>query len=295
MIRFLLLGTGSADLYPSPWCACDYCARAREQEPYEFRGFSCALLYPDVLIDCPPDLPHLAFRAGVELYKVNHLLITHSHHDHFSPQVLLLRRSVIWAQKGTIPESLFVPQLTSLTVYGNGPVTDQCRNFLKEEASKWDLKIDVKRLKPFEPVSLDARTVCHPLLAAHRTAFSSEECFLYVLERDGKTILYAADTGWLPEATWEYLRQFSLDLVVVDATYGMAPATDAHLNISEACRLRATFLNNGLMKEDSLFVLTHLSPHWTPPHRLLAPALEKEGVMAGRDGLWLTIGDRPNS
>lgn len=77
MVRFVLFGTGSSDLYPSPWCGCDYCARAREQDEHDWRHFSTALLYPDLLIDCPPDLPHAALKAGIELYKVRHLLVTH--------------------------------------------------------------------------------------------------------------------------------------------------------------------------------------------------------------------------
>ncbi len=291
MIRFLLLGTGSSDLSPSPWCACDYCARAREDSGEDQRGFSCALLYPDVLIDCPPDLPRSAVQWGVELYKVRHLLITHSHYDHFSPEVLLLRRSVHWARKGADDDSLLVPELIPLTVYGNSLVAEGCRTVLKEEGGRYDLKIEVRKVKRFEPVRLDERTVVHPLRAAHLGS-EGEECFIYLIERDQWAILYATDTGWFPEETWDYLRQFRLDIAVVDATFGIGSATDDHLNVSEAIKLKNALLNNGLLKEEALFAVTHLSPHWTPSYRYLASALQADGVIVGKDGLWLTVGYR---
>lgn len=286
MVRFVLLGTASSDLYPSPWCYCDYCARAREEEGGEVRHFACALLYPDVLIDCPCDLPHSALKAGVELYKVNYLLITHSHHDHFSLEPLRLRRSVLWARRTPHPDASFLPDLSPLTLYGNAKVCESCKEFLRQVGGKYDLRLEVHKIKPFEPFRLDDRTKVHPLRAAHAP---DEEAFLFALERDEFSILYATDTGWFPEETFDYLRQFSLDLAVVDATFGLGPTTEEHMNLELARRLRERFLNEGILKERGIFVVTHLSPHWTPPHRLLEPTLRKEGIIAGYDGLWLTL------
>lgn len=289
MVRFVLLGTGSADLYPSPWCGCDYCARAREQrDERDWRHFSTALLYPDVLIDCPPDLPHSALKAGVELYKVRHLLVTHSHHDHFSTDPLLLRRSVLWAHHTPRQDTLPLPELLPLSLYGNAKVAERSRAFLREVSSKYDLRIDVHKLKPFEPVRLDERTKVHPIRAAH--CREEEDAFLFVMERDEWALFYATDTGWLSEEAFDYLRQFALDLAVVDATYGMAPATAEHMNIEQARQLRERLLSEGILKEQGQFAITHLSPHWTLPYRLLAPALQQDGIIAGYDGLWLILG-----
>ncbi|MCS7263351.1 MAG: MBL fold metallo-hydrolase [Armatimonadetes bacterium] len=286
MLRFVLLGTGSSDLYPSPWCGCDFCAHARESDERNWRNFSCALLYPDVLIDCPPDLPHSALKANVELYKVRHLLVTHSHHDHFSTDPLLLRRSVLWAQKTLHKDVLPLPDLPPLTVYGNAKVNERCKSFLKEVGSKYDLRIEVQKLKPFEPVKLDERTKAHPIKAQH---CRDEEAFLFVLERDNFAIFYATDTGWLSEETFDYLRQFSIDLVVADATFGLAPSTDEHMNLEQIKELRERLLCEGILKEDGKFVATHFSPHWTPKHNLLTKVLEEQNIIAGYDGLWLVL------
>lgn len=286
MVRFVLLGTGSADLYPSPWCGCDFCAHARESNAREWRNFSCALLYPDVLIDCPPDLPHSALKANVELYKVSTLLVTHSHHDHFSTDPLLLRRSVLWAQRTPYKDLLLLPNLQPLTIYGNAKVAEKCRMFLKELGIKYDLQIEIQKLKPFEPFKLDDRTKVHPVKAEH---CRDEDAFLFVLERDGFAIFYATDTGWPSEETFDYLRQFSLDLVVTDATFGLAPATDEHMNLEQICELKERMLCEGILKENGKFVATHFSPHWTPNQILLAKVLEEHKIIAGYDGLWLVL------
>lgn len=287
MVRFVLLGTGSSDLYPSPWCGCDFCAFAKEEDDKRnWRNFSCALLYPDVLIDCPPDLPHSALKANVELYKVRHLLITHSHHDHFSTDPLLLRRSVLWAKKTPHKDVLPLPDLQPLIVYGNAKVSEKCKAFLKEVSTKYDLQIEIQKLRPFEPVKLEERTKVHPVKAEH---CRDEEALLFVLERDEFSIFYATDTGWLSEETFDYLRQFSLDLVVADTTFGLAPATEEHMNLEQVRKLKERMVNEGILKENGKFVATHFSPHWTPKHNLLAKALEEHNIIAGYDGLWLIL------
>jgi phosphoribosyl 1,2-cyclic phosphate phosphodiesterase len=134
---------------------------------------------------------------------------------------------------------------------------------------------------------LDERTKAHPLRASH--CLDEEEAFVFVIERDEFAIFYATDTGWLSEEALDYLRQFALDLVIVDATFGIAPASGEHMNLEQARQLRERLLNEGMLKGQGQFVVTHLSPHWTPPYQLLSAALQKEGVTVGYDGLWLIV------
>lgn len=164
---------------------------------------------------------------------------------------------------------------------------ERLRVFLKELGGKYDLRLEGNKLKPFEPVRIDERTKAHPIAAAH--CQGEEDAFVFVLERDEFAILYATDTGWLSDDAFDYLRQFALDLVVADATFCIAPATSEHMNLEQAREFRERLLNEGILKERGLFVVTHLSPHWTSPHRLLVSALEPEGITIGYDGLWLVI------
>ena len=55
------------------------------------RGQTSALVDDVLLLDCSPETPHAAQRAGVDLSRLRHVLITHAHPDHCSPAFLLFR------------------------------------------------------------------------------------------------------------------------------------------------------------------------------------------------------------
>ena len=57
-----ILGSGAADGWPNPWCACDSCAAARTQGV--LRGQTSVLLDGRVLIDLGPDGLRAAARLG---------------------------------------------------------------------------------------------------------------------------------------------------------------------------------------------------------------------------------------
>jgi len=61
------------------------------------------------------------------------------------------------------------------------------------------------------------------------------------------------------------------------------------MNLEQVKQLRERLLCEGILKENGKFVATHFSPHWTPPHRLLAPTLQEDNIIAGYDGLWVIL------
>ncbi|TEX50181.1 MAG: cobalamin biosynthesis protein CobU, partial [Actinomycetales bacterium mxb001] len=61
-MEVLLLGTGAADGWPSPFCACLSCADARTRG--DVRLPTAALLGNHVLIDAGPAVPGAVARAG---------------------------------------------------------------------------------------------------------------------------------------------------------------------------------------------------------------------------------------
>ncbi|WP_157550871.1 MBL fold metallo-hydrolase, partial [Nocardioides jensenii] len=83
-----LLGTGSADGWPNPFCTCASCAAARAVG--EVRGQTSALV-DSFLLDCGPETLRNAERLGISLADVRHVLLTHDHPDHTAPAFLLYR------------------------------------------------------------------------------------------------------------------------------------------------------------------------------------------------------------
>ena len=103
-MKIQLLGTGSADGWPNPFCTCASCGAARTSG--EFRGQTSALVDDRLLIDCGPEVPGAATRHGADLSGVRTLLVTHAHPDHVGPAALLFRH---WAGRRE-PLDVYAPQ-----------------------------------------------------------------------------------------------------------------------------------------------------------------------------------------
>ena len=59
--------------------------------PGRLRSQTSALLDGTLLLDCGPETPHAAQRAGLDLTGLRHVLLTHAHPDHCAPAFLLFR------------------------------------------------------------------------------------------------------------------------------------------------------------------------------------------------------------
>ena len=90
-MEFTFLGTGAAEQYPGLWCTCPYCTRARKLGGKNIRRTSSAHFAGDCLIDFPPETFSQAEKYGIDLLASKLLLVTHSHEDHFYPQLLYWR------------------------------------------------------------------------------------------------------------------------------------------------------------------------------------------------------------
>ena len=85
-MKFRYLGTAAAEGFPAVFCNCEYCNVARKTGGKNIRTRSQAVIDDDLLIDFPPDTYSHALLTGLNLGKIKHLLVTHSHMDHFFPQ-----------------------------------------------------------------------------------------------------------------------------------------------------------------------------------------------------------------
>lgn len=65
-----MLGTGAADGWPNAFCDCASCVTLRGRG--EVRAQTAALLDDVLLLDCGPDVPAAASRAGRSLAGVRH-------------------------------------------------------------------------------------------------------------------------------------------------------------------------------------------------------------------------------
>jgi adenosylcobinamide kinase/adenosylcobinamide-phosphate guanylyltransferase len=265
-VNLTLLGTGSADGWPNPHCGCASCAAARRSGP--LRGQTAALLDEVLLLDCGPDTPQAAQRAGLDLTGLRHVLITHAHPDHCAPAFLLFRS---W-------------------VAGSGPLDVLGPADVIEQARMWVAPDSPVRFVPVtagDRVTLGAYEV--GVLAAQHG--DPGACVLYDVEGPGGRLLYATDTGPLPGPSLEAVRDAAFDVVLLEETFGdhTTHGTD-HLDLGtfpeQLRRLRAA----GAVAAGTDVVAVHLS-HRNPPTPELARRLAAWGARVVDDGT--TLAGRP--
>ncbi|ONH28374.1 hypothetical protein BL253_19465 [Pseudofrankia asymbiotica] len=226
-MRVTLLGTGSADGWPNPWCACPSCAWARDTG--NARAQTGVLLDDAMLVDLGPDVPRAAARFGVDLGRLRHLVIGHAHPDHLGPEALMWRS---WSTVADRP----------LDVVGPRAVLDAVAAFL----TRWERRAPGEAGSPLHPRLALAGSPIRlggpgpdgggylvvPVAAAHGDASVGPAVLYDITAPDGARLLYACDTGPLPAATVEALAGREFDVALVEENNGDRPGFGDHLDLA---------------------------------------------------------------
>jgi len=254
----VLLGTGSADGWPNPFCTCASCTAVRGTD--DIRGNTSALVDDVLLLDCGPDAPRTAARLGVSLHRVRHLLLTHAHPDHVGPAALLWRR---WADRGE-----------PLDVVGTPDALALCREWVgPDEPVRW---------RPVSPggVLRQGGYEMRALPAAHE-----DGALLWdVTGPDGARLLYATDTGPPPDGALAAVTGRAYGLVLLEETFGTV--TDhgtGHLDLATFPLAVAALRRAGAVADGTRVIAVHLG-HRNPPPGELATRLAAWGAVLPRDG-----------
>jgi len=287
-MRFIFLGTSAGEQYPGFWCRCENCQKARELGGRNLRKNSCAAFADDTLIDFGVEIFMQAERFGVQVIDTKYLLVTHSHEDHFCPYLLGWRRMATDMElppPHTVVGPRFSP-LDTLHIYGNGAVCEGVRRYVRGDEAEW--AVAIHQVEPFEAYEVGPMRII-PLRANHPDAGEGHGGLNYIIEREGRTILYALDTGWfLPETLGE-IRQHRYDLAVVEGTFGFGADCEAHMDFRKLEKARRLFDEENLLKPGAPFCTSHIAPHFTPVHDEVAPLMAEKGVAVAYDGMMVEI------
>ena len=269
-MRIDLLGTGSADRWPNPWCGCARCLWARDAGVH--RGRTSVLVDGCLLIDPGPD----AGSGGVDLTGVRTVLITHDHPDHLDPAFLL---AWSWASG------------PGLLVAGPPEAIERCRAWVGPEAP-----VEFRALAAGEELEASGTGGAdgaggalrvRALPAAHSTRGGHDHdgtALLYEVAGPDATLLYATDTASLPHDR----LAGPYDLVLLELTFG--DTTDhgtAHLDLPSFGREVAQLRAEGRLAVGARVVAVHLSHH-NPVD--LAGRLAGIGAEVLDDGTTLQVG-----
>lgn len=263
-----LLGTGSAEGMPGLFCRCHVCQLARVERGKNLRTRSSTLINGTLKIDLPPDTLHHVLTHNLDLTRVEYLLFTHGHDDHFAMRELQYMSWMFVVEVSETPLNLLGPTDVIERVVGSLNVSD--------------LPLKFQPLCLWEPTRLNGWEIT-PIQAQHDPSIL---CYNYLISDGHKTLLYATDTGWYEPPTWDFLKQAKLDGIVVECSKGPNEGGYmAHLCIQEVIRMRELLLESDVLSPDAPVVTTHHSHLGGLMHEELEQALNPHGVQVGFDGM----------
>jgi phosphoribosyl 1,2-cyclic phosphodiesterase len=269
-VKITFLGTAASEAYPVPFCACANCAGARAQGGASLRKRAHAIVDDDLLIDLCPDLIASSQQHGVPLTRVRYVLQTHQHDDHLDPILLTLRTPHYGVQGAPAVE-----------VFATRGALEKAE---LDEAACQRLNVRAHAVEPFTTFAAGPYRVT-AVLAAH--APDTMTALLYLIERDGRTLFYATDTGPFGEETWTALARLGrpVDLVAMDHTFGVAGPSSGHLNADQFVTQVERMRQIGVVGAGTRVLAHHIAHHSNPPHGELTRLAESRGYAAAYDGL----------
>lgn len=272
-------GTAAAEAVPAFFCSCPICEKSREAGGRNIRTRSQTLINDELLIDFSADTYLHIMNYGLDLRKVKSLLITHGHDDHLYPYDLVYRISPVYAEYpnngvGKVPLDIFLSAKSA---------KDMLSVFKKERVFKRDASaLNVIKVKKFVPFQTAGYTV-HPLAANHAKHLDP---LIYIIEKDGKSILYAHDTGFFPSETWSYIENCGIkfDYVSLDCTCtNREKIKGTHLSLIGCEKIRERFLMTGNADENTIFCLNHFSHNGGYTYDELVPIAQEKGFIVSYD------------
>lgn len=254
MNELLFLGTGAAD----------WLIEESGEENKEIRRNSSALINGELMLDCGPHVFHYQkYVGGEDLFdKVKYLLITHDHSDHMNPDNIR-------------------------ALADHHPMTVICDEYTQQEVGTHP-GITYLTNKPYERIQAEQYQIL-PILANHDVVtMGNRQAVHYIITMpDGKNLFYGLDGAWFLRPSWETMKEYHFDVMVLDCTVGDSP--DWRLFEHNTIPMLRTMIEEirriGMLAPGGHLVASHLARTLHLDHASTAAILDKEGMETAYDGL----------
>lgn len=258
------------------FCNCRVCQNALSKRGKEIKTRSQAIVDNKILIDFPPDTYMHVLNYGLDLRYINHCIITHSHFDHLHVNDFWCRLEGMAHDIGDAPLNVYITDAGYKTA----------EEFLDSRIDGSRLKFH--KIKAFEPFNIEEYRII-PIPANHDPTTTP---VIYIIEHEGKTLLYANDTGIFPKETWEYLENFGgrFDFISLDCT-GMLLKDwrKSHMGLDTNMELYNRLKDMGRCDSSTVVFVNHFSHNGLATHEELVAEAEKYGWGVSYDGLEVEI------
>ena len=275
-MKIKILGSGGGEGYPATFCSCAHCEKAREVGGKSLRSLSQTIINDDLLIDFPADTDMHAVQNGLNLGKIENIIITHAHRDHFVPLTV--------ASRG----GHNAHNLTYEKLYFWGP--KNLEEFFDASFAAFGIQKSRRENVVFK-VTEDKKSyqigkyTVTALTAMHAPALGSLN---YVIEDGESSLLYILDSGYPTEQTLAFLagRDKPFDGVIMDGTSGVLPPQSIiyHMGFEENKMLKAELIRRGAANGKTRFVVNHITHNEAEHHEKIEELFEGSGIEVAYDG-----------
>ena len=275
-MKLRYLGTAAYEGVPAPFCRCRVCRGSFRAGGRALRSRTQALVNDDLLLDFNADTVCHSLMYRISFDNVRDCLITHSHSDHLYPMDLEILSDPISHEH------------PPLHFYSG-----------EDGYNKIAHEIGLHRMEERAQVTLvrhgdEFRTAGGYRVLALRANHTKETTPLfYAVERDGKRLLYAHDTGVFPEEDYALLKAFGrFDLVSLDCTGCLGLDWDwrnGHMSLKTNLEVMERLRAEGIADEKTVFVAAHFSHNGGQTHAEMVPEMAKHGILVAYDGMELSF------
>lgn len=245
-MKLRYLGTAAAEGIPAVFCNCANCKKAAAEGGRAIRTRSQAFIDGKLLIDWPADSYAHLLKYGIDSSRIETVIITHIHEDHYYTPDFSVRRPGF-----SHPESG-----SSLDIYGScdiEPLAAESKKYTDNQTFFTNVHI----VEPFRKFSASGYEIT-PLPAIHGTP----NPLIYAISDGKKSLLYAHDTDVPQENTVSYLKEnhFLFDYVSLDCTEGTRHIDySGHMNLERCIEAREKFISAGIADSHTVFCMNHFS------------------------------------
>ncbi len=276
-MKIQYLGTGAAEGTPAMFCQCRTCQEAFQLGGKNIRTRAQSLVDDKILIDLPGDTYMHFITNRLNAENINMCLITHNHGDHFYPREMTMRRM------GYVELNEEKP----IEYYATAAAYEELFEIYEKKMSdkkENENRVRLNQIYPFKTFTSGGYKIT-PLNANHNP---NTDPVIYIIEKDGKALLYGHDTGRFSDETWDYLKKTGIcfGLVSLDSTYATLLGDDfgVHMNLKINNEIKEKMISLGFADGNTIFVANHFS-HKNGLHNEIEHEAKKVGFLAAYDGM----------
>ena len=281
-MKITVLGTAAATCMPLTFCNCDVCKESRKLGGKNIRKRSSIIINDELLIDMGPDSINACYMYGIDVAKVKYLLQTHSHSDHFDAGHFVTR----WSEYA-------VKDMEHLDIVCSDGTAKAMNHMVNENESidlfdkKWqeDLNYSLNLIKHGEKIKIGDYEI---------TAIDSKhdprvEALIYIISYQNKNVLYGTDLLEISDEAWDVIRNYKLDVVFLDQTYGKGYNAGGHLDAEMIAKYVKKMKEENIINDSSLVYGTHFSHEGNDIHDKMEELAIQNDYHIAYDGMKLEI------